>query len=126
MEARIGIGITEYNRPDVFKECYQHVKKHLPRDAVLVIVDDCSDTHVKEADYRFNHNSGIAPAKNKCISLLIEKGCTHIFLLDSDCWPIKENWHLPYIESGVKHLSFTFPFLVSGKQNGRKLIGDKY
>ena len=126
MEARIGIGITEFNRPNVFKKCYQHVKKHLPKDAVLVVVDDCSDFPIEEADYRFEHNSGIASAKNKCISLLIEKGCTHLFLMDSDCWPIANDWHLPYIESGIKHLSFTFPFLVSGRANGRKLIGDKY
>ncbi len=120
----IGIGLTSHNRNDILKKSLSFQKKFLPKVAKIVVVDDCSNIPVKGADYRFEHNAGIASAKNKCIELL--DGCEHIFLFDEDVWPIVKDWHLPYIESGVKHLSFTFPFLVSGKQNGRKLIGDKY
>jgi hypothetical protein len=74
------------------------------------------------SDYRFEYNSGIASAKNKCIELLINAGCDQLFLFDDDTWPTVNDWHLPYINSGIKHLSFTFPFKANGKANGRKLI----
>lgn len=123
MTNQIGIGITTHNRKDVLKKSISFHKKHLPKGAKLVVVDDASDVRVK-SDFRFEHNAGIAASKNKCLELL--EGCEHIFLFDDDTWPIANDWHLPYIESGIKHLSFTFPFLVSGRANGRKLIGDKY
>lgn len=123
MTNHIGIGLTTHNRNEVLKKSISFHKKHLPKGAKLVVVDDASDVRVK-SDFRFEHNAGIAAAKNKCLELL--EGCEHIFLFDDDTWPIANDWHLPYIESGIKHLSFTFPFLVSGRANGRKLIGYKY
>lgn len=113
----IGIGITEHNRPKVLKKSLEYHRKHLPKNAKLVIVDDASTMPLIGADYRFEHNAGIAAAKNKCIELLSD--CEHIFLFDSDTYPIVENWHLSYIDSGIKHLSFTFPKLASGRPNGR-------
>src|SRR5690606_33861640 len=83
-------------------------------------VDDASDVPVKGATFRFEYNAGIAAAKNKCIELLDD--CEHIFLFDSDTYPVVRNWHLPYIDSGVKQLSFTFDRLADGRANGRKLI----
>jgi len=119
----IGIGITTHNRTEVLKEALNNHYKHFPEGAKLVIVDDASTVPVKKSDYRFKHNSGIASSKNKCIELL--EGCDHIFLFDDDTYPIIDNWHLPYIESGIKHLSFTFPRLVTGKKNGRMFKGSK-
>lgn len=116
----IGIAITTHNRPDVLKESISHHKKHLPKGARLVVVDDASNQKTKDADYTFKHNVGIATAKNKCIELL--DGCEHIFLFDDDTWPIVDDWQLPYIQSGIKHLSFTFPHLISGRKNGRRLL----
>lgn len=117
----IGISITSRNRPDVLKRCLENMNKHLPKDAVLIVVDDASDNYVK-SDYRFDYNAGIPAAKNKCIELLMKAGCNHLFLFDDDTWPVTDNWHLPYIESGIKHLSFTFTSNKNGKNNGRKLI----
>ena len=118
---KIGIAITNYNRPEVLKEALAHHVKYLPKDARLVIVDDCSfDKPEFNFDYVFPYNAGIASAKNKCLELL--EGCEHIFLFDSDCFPKVKDWHLPYIKSGIKHLSFTFPTLVSGRANGRNLL----
>ncbi len=59
-------------------------------------------------------------AKNKCFELLDD--CDYIFLFDDDCYPVVENWHLPYIESGINHLNFTFDKLKNGRQNGNKII----
>ena len=120
----IGIGLTTHDRNDILKKSLSFQKKFLPKGAKIVVIDDCSNIPVKGADYRFEHNAGIASAKNKCIELL--DGCEHIFLFDEDAWPIDNDWHLPYIKSGDKHLSFTFLFLVRGRQNGSQLIGDKH
>lgn len=116
----IGVALTTRNRPEVLKKSLHHHKKHLPKDAKLVVVDDASDKMVRNADYRFKHNAGIAAAKNKCLELL--EGCEHIFLFDDDTYPVVDDWYLPYIQSGIKHLSFTFPRLVSGRKNGRTII----
>lgn len=115
----IGIAISSYNRPEALKKCLEHHKKYLPNGARLIVVDDASDADIK-SDYRFPHNAGIASAKNKCIELL--EGCDHYLLFDDDCWPITDDWHLPYINSGIKHLSFTFPSLSNGRPNGRRLM----
>ena len=115
----IGIAITTRNRPEVLKTCLEQHRKHIPKGAKLIVVDDASDTRIK-SDYRFPCNAGISAAKNKCIELL--EGCEHYFLFDDDCWPITDDWHLPYINSGIKHLSFTFPSLSNGRPNGRRLM----
>lgn len=115
----IGIGITTFNRKEVLSKALENHKKYLPEGARLVVVDDAS-TYPVASDYRFNQNVGIATAKNKCLELL--EGCEHIFLFDDDTWPIVKDWHLPYIDSGIKHLSFTFPSLASGRKNGRKFL----
>jgi len=104
----IGIGITEHNRPEVFSKTLEEIKKFLPPNAKLVIVDDASVKPVPNADYRFNTNVGIAAAKNKCLELLCLAGCEHIFLFDSDTYPIANNWWVPYIESKEPHLNYIF------------------
>lgn len=64
---------------------------------------------------------GIAKAKNQCLAQLDD--CENIFLYDDDVWPITDIWLLPYINSGINHLSFTFDKLHHGGTNGnRKLI----
>lgn len=106
--ARIGIGITEHNRPAMFKRCYEEVLKYAPAGAEIVVVDDASTTPVPEATYRFSSNVGIAVAKNKCLSLLYQRGCEHIFLLDSDTWPRTPDAWWPYINSPEPHLMYIF------------------
>ena len=95
--SKIGIGITTHNRYDIFKKSYDEINRFLPSGAVLVVVDDASDTPVKEATFRFNENVGIAKAKNKCFELLYDSGCEHFFLFDDDCYPLVEDWYKPYM-----------------------------
>lgn len=117
---KIGIGITTRNR-DSFPICYKQITRTLPKGAKLVVVDDESTIPVPEATFRFNHNVGVAAAKNKCLELL--EGCDYIFLFDDDCWPVKKGWEKPYINSGLHHASFTFDHnrLV---RNGNDKIGE--
>lgn len=109
---KIGIAITVHNRHDVAQKSIDNIKKLIPKGAKLVIVDDASKEPFKDADFRFDTNVGIAVAKNKCLELL--QDCDYIFLFDDDTYPIHKDWYLRYINSGVKHLSFTFERLKSG------------
>lgn len=108
---KIGIGITERNRPDVFKETLDNIQKFLPPNAKLVVVDDASDEPLPDATFRFEKNVGIAVAKNKCLELLDD--CDEIFLFDSDTYPVKDKWWQPYIKNREPHLCYIFENLVS-------------
>ena len=105
---KIGISITTHDRYDIFKRCYENVKKYAPENSVIVVVDDASATPVPEATFRFEKNVGIAVAKNKAFELLYDSGCEHFFMFDDDCWPQKEDWYVPYVESKEPHLNYIF------------------
>lgn len=114
-QQKIGIGITEHNRPDMFAKCYESVIKLAPAGSTIVVVDDASTKPLPQATYRFNSNVGIAAAKNKCFELLYKAGCEHIFLLDSDTWPLSPDSWTPYIESKEPHLNYIFTHWANGK-----------
>jgi len=116
--SKIGIAISTHNRYDIFKKTYEEMQKYLPSGAVLVVVDDASAKPVPEATFRFNENAGIARTKNKCLELLYNAGSEHYFLFDDDCYPIVDDWHKPYIESGEPHLNYIF---VNFKNSPNKL-----
>lgn len=117
---KIGIGVTVHNRNETSRHTIDQIRKYAPENSKIVIVDDASKIPFDGADFRFNVNAGIAAAKNKCFELLDD--CDYIFLFDDDCYPVVDNWHLSYIESGINHLSFTFDRLANGRQNGNKVI----
>lgn len=121
MNKTIAISITTHNRYDVFLETYKAVKKYLPKEAKIFVVDDGSEIPVKEADFRFETTQGIAAAKNKCFELA--EGFDYHFAFDDDTYPKVKDWHLPYIESGLNHLCFSFDHFSNGKPNGRKIVG---
>lgn len=111
---RIGIGVTTHNRRESLVVALENIKRFMPPDAKLVVVDDASNEPVPEADFRFERNVGIAVAKNKCLELLDD--CDHLFLFDDDCWPKQEGWWKPYVESPEPHLMYIFrDFAVGGK-----------
>src|SRR5690606_27633003 len=58
---------------------------------------------------RHDYAKGIAMAKNRCITELMDLGCQHLFLADDDCWPTADNWWRPYVESPEPHLMFQWP-----------------
>lgn len=108
MQEVVGIGVTTFNRNLIAKKTIDKIKALTKSEYKLVIVDDGSDTPFKGATFRFNENQGAPIAKNKCIELL--QDCEHIFLFDDDTYPIKENWEKLYINSGVKHLNYSFKY----------------
>lgn len=119
---KIGIGITTHNRPEAFYKTLSHIIAYLPADAVIAIVDDASKepytsdaTGSDKLKYRFEKNVGIAQAKNKCLEMLYNAGCEHLFLFDDDTYPMVDEWHEKYIESGESHLMYIFESFANAK-----------
>lgn len=117
----IAIAISVHNRHDVAKETIKQWKKFLPKGSKLFIVDDGSDIAFPNSDHRNETAQGIAACKNRCLELC--EGADYIFLADDDVFPKVMNWHLPYINSGLNHLCFTFDNFSNGKPNGRRKLG---
>lgn len=115
----IGIAITVHNRNETAKETISKIKKLAPEGSKIVIVDDGSKIPFEDSTFRFNNSVGIAAAKNKCIELLYDLGCEHLFLFDDDIYPLVDDWHLRYINTGIKHLCFSFDKFSNGRTNGR-------
>lgn len=111
---KIGVAITTRNRREVFNECYRNWQTLLPPNSILIVVDDASTIPCPVANTRFDTQQGIAKAKNECIRLLMEAGCTDLFLSDDDCYPTYRTWHFPYINSGEKHMSLSFQHNAKG------------
>lgn len=110
--ARIGVGLTTRNRPEIFERTIKEWRARLPRGAVLVVVDDASETPadltLADASHRFKTNVGVAVAKNRCLELLVDAGCDELFLADDDTWPEVDGWWKPYITSPEPHLMYGF------------------
>lgn len=106
--SRIGIAISTYNRYETFKKTYSEIQRFAPPNSIIVVIDDASDKPVPEATFRFEKNVGIARVKNKCFELLYNEGCEHFFLFDDDCYPLREDWYKPYVESREPHLNYIF------------------
>lgn len=104
----IGIAITSFNRNKILSETVEKIKRLTKSPYKLVIVDDGSLNPVENATFRFDKNQGAPIAKNKCLELL--EGCEHIMLFDDDTFPIKEGWEIAYINSGIKHLNYSFKY----------------
>lgn len=112
---KIGIAITTHNRPDVCKETYSIIDSNRPENSILIVVDDASHPapfgyggNMYNNVYRFDKNVGVGVAKNKCLELLHDAGCTHFFLFDDDCRPKENEWWLHYTESTLNHACWTF------------------
>ena len=120
---KIPISITTHNRYETFKKHYKEIKRFLPQNARLIVIDDGSDVPVKEADFRFDKAQGIAAAKNKAFELMGD--ADYYFCFDDDVSPKIKDWHLPYVESGLNHLCFTFDHFSNGNLNGRRKIKEE-
>lgn len=86
--SKIGIGVTiTDDRGTYLDKLYEY----MPPNAQLIVVRDVSP---------------IAKAKNHCLKAL--EGNQHIFLFDSDCYPIEKDWWVPYVNHPEPHLMFQF------------------
>lgn len=103
-----GVAITTHNRPAQLEKTLAEWRRHTPSGTPIFVIDDASTTP-PESDFRFAENVGIATAKNKSLELLMAADVEHLFLADDDCYPLKEGWWTPYIQSPEPHLFAVFP-----------------
>lgn len=94
----IGVGISTYGNRPCSKLAIEQIRKFTPNAKIVAV-----------------NQYGIAQSKNMCLALLDD--CEHIFLFDDDTYPLINGWHLPYTESSIKHLSYTFNRKVLGFHN---------
>lgn len=84
----IGIGIVTCNRPNFFIKCFRSI----PDNYSLVAVNDGAQFEdwkrlLKEKQFEYihnEHNIGVGRSKNKLFKVLLEKGCTDIFIVEDD------------------------------------------
>jgi glycosyltransferase involved in cell wall biosynthesis len=135
---KLAIAITTFNRTDILYRGLEEQLKYIPKTdsvkAAIFIVDDGSTdqpdiTKIAEMVgdkcelqvHIASENKGIAAAKNKCLEMADDWGADHIFLFDSDTWPRRKGWFIPYVESREPHLMYIFTkFAVEGR-NGHNL-----
>ena len=99
----IGIGVTTYERPQVFELFMRQLDKFCPKDYKLHVAKDIPN---------------VSQAKNECLKAL--EDCDHIFLFDDDCFPITENWTDYFIKSNLSHT------LYMKSQHNAQLITNDY
>lgn len=108
--SKIGVAVTTYGRPQTLTDTLAKIRKHTPDRIPVVVVDDGSVPACPHATYRFPENRGIAAAKNKCLEILADElGCEHLFLFDSDTFPVCDDWWKSYVDSSEPHLMYQFP-----------------
>lgn len=111
---KVGIAITTKNRPEVCRETFAILNDLRPKDSFIGVVDDGSAvppfgfSNNYMSQYRFNYSHGVGYAKNKCLEMLHNAGCTHFFLFDDDCRPLVDKWWEPYVNSRLAHACWTF------------------
>lgn len=88
---KIGVGISTTNNRDVLSKSLEYFDRYTPFEVTIF----------NDTKYR-----GVARTKNNLLAIL--ENCDHVFLFDDDCYPIAENWWLPYINSGENHLMYQF------------------
>lgn len=105
---RIGVAVKTRNRNEVAAKSVKAIRDLVPAGTPVIVVDDCSDKPVADSNYRFDKNVGIARASNKCLELLVDAGCEHLFLFDDDTYPLVADWWRPYVECPEPHLMWIF------------------
>ena len=91
---KVGVGIVTCNRKDTFKALFDCIKSCSDIDAVVVVKNkdinygDCSPEKIvdgsREQYVNVLEDVGVGFCKNKCLEILLESGCQHIFLVEDD------------------------------------------
>lgn len=89
---KIGVGIITCNRPNYLKDCLNSVDYNLIDCAVVINDGKELDSEIKSffetnnIHYILNEtNLGVGKSKNKALRYLLDKNCSHLFLLEEDC-----------------------------------------
>lgn len=110
---KVGLGIITCNREDFYKQCYKSVPYSFIDE--LVTVNDgkkYKGRYPKTKLIQHKKNKSVGISKNDAIKHLLEKGCTHIFLIEDDILIKDPVVFVKYIEAaqetGLQHLMFGY------------------
>ncbi len=123
MADRIGLCVITFQRPAFLKRCLESLEKNNWGGATerIVVIDEpmteeyfhlineaCLPGHLPKAYGA--PNGGCAVAKNRAFKELLQRGCTHIFLMEDDQVMIDPETCHKYIayatEHGLHHMNF--------------------
>jgi GT2 family glycosyltransferase len=92
---KIGIAVTTTPcRDGVYNEWIKHLGRYVPTIHVYV-----------HYDWQYK---GIVYSKNKCIEMLYEAGCDHMFLFDDDTFIQSSDFITMYVKSGLNHACWNY------------------
>lgn len=106
MAARLGIGVTTFDRLDRLRTTLERIARHTTTPHVLVVADDGSSdgTPAELARLRIPHvagpNRGVAWNKNRALFYLHAlRGCDPIILIEDDTYPVADGWERTWMEA---------------------------
>jgi GT2 family glycosyltransferase len=120
MSTKIGVGIITCDRPHYLKQLLESLEG-CKVDEVVVVNDgkhiehfnDCGGKYLpgNSALYeQIPQRQGVGKGKNRIMSLLLEKGCDYIFVIEDDMIVLDKNIFQKYIEahkqSGIHHFNY--------------------
>jgi GT2 family glycosyltransferase len=125
MNNKIGIGIITCDRPDYFKVCLSSIIGSSYDE--LVVVNDGkplpSDTNTDKTHVINNtpQRQGVGATKNKAMQHLLNKDCTHIFIVEDDV-EIKDKTVFEQYITAAKHTNILHFNFGPGTPFNRKQI----
>lgn len=120
MSTKIGVGIITCDRPDYLKQLLVSLQG-CKIDEVVVVNDgkhiecfnDCGGKDLPGNSTLYEQipqRQGVGKGKNRIMSLLLEKGCDYIFVIEDDVVIYDKNVFQKYIEAyrvtGIQHLNY--------------------
>ena len=112
---RVGLGITTWKRPELFRRCLDSAIRHLwSLVDVALVVQDGGECYVGDLPHNWHlsdhgDNQGWAVSKNECLSYLAGQGCDHLFMLEDDTTVTSYRAVTGYVEaaraSGLHYLT---------------------
>jgi len=120
MSAKVGVGIITCDRLDYLKQLLESLEG-CKIDEVVVVNDGKHIEHFNDCGGRClpvnstlyeqtPQRQGVGKGKNRIMSLLLEKGCDYIFVIEDDMIILDKNIFKKYIEaykmSGIHHFNY--------------------
>lgn len=87
---RVGLGLTTWKRPTLFRQCRDSVIEHLaPVLDEVIVIQDGGDSYLHGCPddwilISHGENKGWSVAKNTCLDMLVRLDCDHIFMIEDD------------------------------------------
>lgn len=104
---RVGLGLTTWQRPELFRRCRDSVQAHLENVVdCTVVLQDGGAPYVRGnppewVTISYGGNQGWANAKNTCLNTLIKMGCDHLFMIEDDTEVTSEKAVTGYIDAAL-------------------------